>query len=92
MSNQVLSRCAATTALALLFTVGGASAAVAQPDPGDPSSTGVPTAGSNCELSRVGTHFVRCDALTGAGVAAPASVPELGSADDHPWPGCWTGN
>ena len=92
MSNQILSRGVASAALALLLTVTGASTAAAKPDPGDPVPTGVPTSGSNCELRRVGTHFVRCDAHTGAGVTAPAWIPELGSAADHLAPGCRTGN
>ena len=92
MSHQILSRGVAGTALALLIIVGGASAAGAKPDSGGPVPTGVLTAGPDCELRRVGTQFVRCDALTGAGVPAPAWVPELGSADDQVWPGCRTGS
>jgi hypothetical protein len=30
---------------------------------------------ANCPLRRVGSQFVRCDNLTGAGVAAPSWVP-----------------
>jgi hypothetical protein len=33
-----------------------------------------------CQLLRVGTQFVRCDNLTGNGVAAPAWIPSAGSA------------
>jgi hypothetical protein len=36
----------------------------------------------NCPLERVGTQFVRCDNLTGAGVPAPSWVPELKSSAD----------
>jgi len=32
-----------------------------------------------CPLERLGDQFVRCDNLTGAGVAAPAFVPEQSS-------------
>jgi hypothetical protein len=32
---------------------------------------------SNCPLARVGTEYVRCDNLTGAGIPAPSWVPEL---------------
>jgi hypothetical protein len=30
---------------------------------------------NNCPLRRVGSQFVRCDNLTGAGVTAPSWVP-----------------
>jgi hypothetical protein len=30
----------------------------------------------NCPLMRIGTQFVRCDNLTGAGVPAPFWIPE----------------
>jgi hypothetical protein len=33
-----------------------------------------------CPLRRIGTHLVRCDNLTGAGVRAPSWIPELTSA------------
>lgn len=31
---------------------------------------------ATCPLMRIGTQFVRCDNLTGAGVRAPSWVPE----------------
>ena len=31
---------------------------------------------NQCPLERIGDQFVRCDNLTGAGVAAPSYVPE----------------
>jgi hypothetical protein len=35
--------------------------------------------GNDCPLRRIGTQFVRCDNLTGAGVQAPNWIPELTS-------------
>lgn len=47
----------------------------------DPGSSPAPPLemqdSSHCPLTRIGTQFVRCDILTGAGVDAPAWVPEL---------------
>jgi hypothetical protein len=64
----------AAASLILLTTVGlGAQPALARPDPGAPIST---PAEGRCALARVGEQFVRCDLLTGNGVAAPAWVPE----------------
>ena len=37
----------------------------------------------NCPLERVGTQFVRCNELTGAGVPAPAWVPEYASRSER---------
>jgi hypothetical protein len=31
----------------------------------------------NCQLARIDTQLVRCDNLTGAGVAAPVGIPQL---------------
>ncbi|PYI66685.1 hypothetical protein CVV68_12790 [Arthrobacter livingstonensis] len=45
----------------------------------DPVTSGgmVPVVtGQQCPLTRIDTQFVRCDALTGAGVPAPSWVPE----------------
>jgi len=48
----------------------------------DPGSASTPTTSSSttdegrCALRRIGTQFVRCDNLTGNGVAAPAWVLE----------------
>jgi len=43
-------------------------------------ATSISALGSgNCPLARVGVQLVRCDNLTGAGVAAAEWVPELGT-------------
>lgn len=73
-----LSSIAVTTALVLLYC--GAPGASARPDPGDPIPTPVRpdiSFASHCPLRRIGTQLVRCDYLTGAGVAAPAFVEVL---------------
>ena len=53
-----------------------------------PRSASISALGAgNCALARVGTQLVRCDNLTGAGVAAPAWVPELQeSPTTQDWP------
>lgn len=63
---------------AILISSAAAVPAVARQDPGGP-----PTSPStliqnpwDCALTRIGTQFVRCDDLTGAGVPAPSWVPE----------------
>jgi hypothetical protein len=65
---------AGTASVVLLLTIpvsfAGASPILDQPTPSAPSS---------CPLMRVGTQFVRCDNLTGAGVSAPPWIPELPS-------------
>lgn len=71
---------AAATAVAAFGL--GALPAAARQDPGDPStpnttsSTTTPVNEGRCALRRVGTQYVRCDNLTGNGVAAPAWVLE----------------
>lgn len=52
------------------------SPAVAKPDPGDSTNGQQTTKTSVCSLQRIGTQFVRCDELTGAGAMAPSWVPE----------------
>ena len=64
---------AAVALVAVGFTALPASA---RPDPGQPLGSPVATSESLCALSRVGAQFVRCDNLTGNGVAAPGWVPE----------------
>jgi hypothetical protein len=64
-------------AAAALVVIGlTALPATARPDPGEPLDAPVATQETNCALARVGTQFVKCDDLTGNGVAAPATVPE----------------
>jgi len=75
--TQLLARCTAAAAAATLLAGLGATAAAARPDPGDPIPIRFSSHERNCPLSRVDTQLVRCDNLTGAGVTAPASVPEL---------------
>lgn len=55
----------------MLVGTGVAPAAAGQGD-------GSPVTGHNasCPLMRIGTQFVRCDNLTGAGSRAPSWVPE----------------
>ncbi|MEO6506110.1 MAG: hypothetical protein ABIW36_10430 [Terrimesophilobacter sp.] len=59
---------------AILLAV--SSPAVAQQDPGTASGPSPTQKSTHCPLTRVGTQFVRCDDLTGAGAPAPAFVPE----------------
>jgi hypothetical protein len=77
MSNMLKSRTAAITMLTLLVMAGGAQAASARPDPADVKPHGVVLPPMSCPLERIGTQLVRCDNFTGAGVAAPAWIPEL---------------
>ena len=72
---------ATTTALvasaAALIAGIAAAPAVAIPDPGQWPAGQVQLGDRDgCELRRVGTQFVKCDDLTGAGVAAPSYIPE----------------
>lgn len=64
----------------ILVAATGTASAVATPDPG-PQRSYPPSARSSadCPLERVGTQLVRCDNLTGAGVAATEWVPEYGA-------------
>lgn len=75
MTRIVVTRCTAAAVAAILLAGLAATPAPARPDPGDPirfSSYDL-----KCPLSRIDAQFVRCDNLTGAGVAAPGSVPML---------------
>jgi hypothetical protein len=71
----VIRACASAASVILLLTV-PALLAQASPTP-NPATSGLSAA--NCPLTRVGTQFVRCDNLTGAGVPAPSWIPELAS-------------
>jgi hypothetical protein len=68
------------TALTAVFLLGtGAAPAVGQEERGTTAAVTpfISVQGfRNCPLTRIGTQFVRCDNLTGAGVAAPRWVPE----------------
>jgi hypothetical protein len=74
--TTLLARCFAAAAAATLLAGLTTIPTAARPDPGEPvqiqDSSGYP----NCPLTRIGTQLVRCDYLTGAGVPAPAFVPE----------------
>jgi hypothetical protein len=73
---SAIRRCA-SAALAIALLTFPASLAKASPTTPDPLPSGA--SAGNCPLTRVGTQFVRCDNLTGAGVSAPPWVPELAS-------------
>lgn len=63
------------TAAALLATL-AATPASARPEPAPTPAVVLTADGDRCLLERVGTQFVRCDDLTGAGVPAPSHIPE----------------
>lgn len=66
----------AAFAVSILAGTGVAPAAAMQ-DPGVPQRPPVVQLDAPyCFLTRIGTQLVRCDDLTGAGVPAPAWVPE----------------
>ncbi len=78
MNSSLRTRRGAIVALAALL-VAGASVrpAAAGQDPGAPTGSFVSSAhAGSCPLTRIGTQFVHCDNLTGAGVSAPAWIPE----------------
>ena len=68
---------AAGAGLLLALLPGSASASQ---DRGDAVSNRVSVRSEACALERVGTQYVRCDNLTGAGVPAPSWVPQQPSA------------
>jgi hypothetical protein len=67
--------CAGIASVVLILTA-GVPVAEASPTFGQPTLTSP----GSCPLQRIGTQFVRCDNLTGAGVSAPPWIPELASA------------
>ena len=76
--NPTLSRIAGLAAaltLGILIHATGPAAAIPDPGPVQPATSSVHRTG-DCPLERVGHQLVRCDDLTGAGVRAPAWVPE----------------
>jgi hypothetical protein len=65
----------ATIALAsLLVLSAGSLPATARQAPGPTVVQTIPDE-SHCTLARVGTQYVKCDDLTGNGVAAPSWIP-----------------
>jgi hypothetical protein len=74
--NMHVRRSGAVVAGVLLLLTGWLPVASASPLP-DPSQA--IAFGNDCPLRRIGTQYVRCDNLTGAGVRAPSWIPELTS-------------
>ncbi len=74
--TTLLARCSAAAAAATVIAGLAAVPAAARPDPGERIPIRF-SSYANCPLNRIDTQLVRCDSLTGAGVTAPASVPEL---------------
>ena len=80
MSNLSLRQLVAPASAAALVLLIGATPAAARPDAGAPvasaasASTSTSTDTGRCPLERIGTQLIRCDNLTGNGVAAPAWV------------------
>ena len=72
VQSRVVPRLVASAAAGLLLLGAGISPAAAMQDPGGPLTT----PSRACSLERIGTQFVWCDYLTGAGVEAPSFVPE----------------
>jgi hypothetical protein len=73
--SQLLARCSAAAAAAVIIAGLSAIPAAARPHPGE--SIPARFDERNCLLSRIDTQLVRCDNLTGAGASAPVWLPEL---------------
>ena len=70
------------TAAAILTLAAGtatvpAAACPLEPNPAPHRSIAFPDSPRRCPLRRIDRQLVRCDNLTGAGVAAPLFIPEL---------------
>jgi len=74
--TTVLARYAVATVAATLLMVTSALPVAAGPDPGQPVSRS-DAEQKQCLLRRIDRQLVRCDFLTGAGVAAPVAVPHI---------------
>ncbi|MFC9919062.1 hypothetical protein [Agromyces binzhouensis] len=78
-TTTALTSALVASAAALLSAL-AAGPAVARPEPApEPTPTAVSVRVADdlgCALRRIGTQFVRCDDLTGAGVPAPSWIPE----------------
>lgn len=74
-----VSRLTTTLALSAVLVGVGALPAAARPDDGRPGPPRVVVFESqdNCPLRRLDRQLVRCDNLTGDGVAAPLFIPKL---------------
>jgi hypothetical protein len=69
-------RWVSTAAVSLCLLAATTVPAAARPTIGETTSvSGASSPGSQCDLERIGTQMVRCDNLTGAGVAAPWWLP-----------------
>jgi hypothetical protein len=82
MNTTMIRAIHAVTAAAgagLLVALLSASATASQ-DRGEAVTSPVSVRSTSCPLERVGTQYVRCDNLTGAGVAAPLWVRQHPSA------------
>jgi hypothetical protein len=75
--TQLLCGCAAAAAAATFLAGLAAAPATARPDLGGLPTIRFSSYDQNCPLNRIDTQLMRCDNLTGAGVTAPGSVPEL---------------
>ena len=73
--TTTLSTSALVASAAALLAVLAATPASARPEPA-PAPAVVQPADDLCLLERVGTQFIRCDDLTGAGVPAPSFIPQ----------------
>ena len=69
----------ASAAAAALLAALAVTPASARPDPAttpESAQVAVRAFDDRCTLERIGTQFIRCDDLTGAGVPAPSFIPE----------------
>ncbi|GAA2015670.1 hypothetical protein [Microbacterium ulmi] len=67
-------------AAVLVGSLSAAPAASARPEP-QPATGSTRQYGPYCSMERIGTQYVRCDDLTGAGVPAPSWIHEQTSAE-----------
>ena len=76
MMTSTHTRAGSAIAMSIIF-VAAVSPAVANQSAQRLSASISMLGSGNCPLERVGTEFVRCDNLSGAGVPAAPWVPEL---------------
>jgi hypothetical protein len=84
VASRVLAGVAIATIAALLAAPSASAATI--PDPGDPTNTATVTTNEPeaCALQRVGTHWARCDVLSGGGTP-PASKPADPGVSTNDW-------
>ena len=75
--HRRIATAAAILTLAAGFVAVPAAARPLDPNPVPHRSIAFPDSPLNCPLRRIDRQLVRCDNLTGAGVAAPLFIPEL---------------